>query len=207
MGGRGSGRSGRPSYESTRSLILCTTTFARAGLRFGVSGYSTLTFTSDDEPPFAATIETDTTVRQAPYMRFAHARRTDPPIAEQYNVRLLTSPQPFGGVRWWFECPRTGRRAVKLYLPLGGHQFWSRHAYGLGYASQREDRMGRAQQQAIKIYRALGGDGHWMDGAPPKPKWMRWRTYDRLATKLDTYNARFDSACVYGARRLLARYG
>ena len=96
---------------------------------------------------------------------------------------------------------------MKLYLPLGGHQFWSRPACGLGYASQREDRKGRAQQQAIKIYRALGGDGHWMDGPPPKPKWMRWPTYDRLAAKLDNYNARFDSAWAAGAMRFLARYG
>jgi hypothetical protein len=41
--------------------------------------------------------------------------------------------------------------------------------------------MGRVQRQATKIYRALGGDGNWLDGPPPKPKWMRWRTYDRLA--------------------------
>ena len=206
MGGRGSGRSGRPSYESTGSLVLSITTFARAGLRFGVRGYATLTFTCDHQP-FPVAIEIDTMVRELPYIQLTHERRTEPPIGGPYMVRLITSPQPFGGVRWWFECPRTGRRAVKLYLPLGGHQFWSRHAYRLGYASQREDRKGRAQLQAIKIYRALGGDGHWMDGPPPKPKWMRWGTYDRLATKLDTYNARFDSAWTAGAMRLLARYG
>jgi hypothetical protein len=203
MGGRGSGRSGRPSYESAASLVLCTTTFARAGLRFGVRGSATLTFTSDGES-FPVAIEIDTTVREVPYMQLAHARRTDPPVAQHYNVRLLTSPQWFGGLRWWFQCPRTGRRAVKLFLPLGGHQFWSRHAYGLGYASQREDRMGCAQLQAEKIYRQLGGEGHWMDDPPPKPKWMRWRTYDRLAAKLDTYNARFDSAWASGVMR---RYG
>ena len=128
-------------------------------------------------------------------------------VVWNYRVSLLTSPQRFGGVRWWFECPRTVRRAVRLYLPRDGHQFWSRHAYGLGYASQREDRKGRAQLQAMKIYRALGGDGHWMDGPPPKPKWMRWCTYDRLATKLDNYNARFDSAWAAGAMRFLARHG
>jgi hypothetical protein len=109
-------------------------------------------------------------------------------------------------MRWWFECPRTGKHAVKLFLPLGGHRFWSRSAYGLGYASQREDRMGRAQRQATKIYRALGGDGHWMDGAPPKPKWMRWHTYERLADKLDYYNDRFDGAWAVGAMRLMARH-
>ena len=55
-----------------------------------------------------------------------------------------------------------------------------RSAERLGYASQREDAKGRAQlQAAAKIYRQLGGEGHWMDDAPPKPKWMRWRTYER----------------------------
>ena len=34
-----------------------------------------------------------------------------------YWVQLETTPQPFGGRRWWFVCPRTGRRAAKLYLP------------------------------------------------------------------------------------------
>ena len=43
----------------------------------------------------------------------------------------------FGGRRWWFVCPRLNRRVRKLYLPLGGRHFWSRHAYRLGYASQR----------------------------------------------------------------------
>ena len=123
----------------------------------------------------------------------------------QRAVRLEATAQPFGGLRWWFRCPRTGRRAVCLRLPLGGHQFWSRHAYGLGYASQREDGKGRAQLQAEKLYAALGGDGSWMDGAPPKPKWMRWATYERKARKLDRYNGRFDTAWADGFVRLLSR--
>jgi hypothetical protein len=36
-----------------------------------------------------------------------------------YWIQLETTPQPFGGRRWWFVCPRTGRRAAKLYLPNG----------------------------------------------------------------------------------------
>lgn len=43
-----------------------------------------------------------------------------------------------------------------LRPPLGGHQIGSRHPYGLGYASQREDRRGRAQLEVYKLYAALG---------------------------------------------------
>jgi hypothetical protein len=67
--------------------------------------------------------------------------------------------------------------------------------------------MYRAQRQALKVYRALEGDGNWRDGAPSKPKWMRWRTYERLADKLDYHNARFDGAWTVGAMRFLARHG
>ncbi|MPZ32630.1 MAG: hypothetical protein GEV13_16805 [Rhodospirillales bacterium] len=40
------------------------------------------------------------------------------PIA--YRVGALSTAQPFGGVRWWFLCPATGRRVAKLWLPQGG---------------------------------------------------------------------------------------
>lgn len=206
MGGRGSGRSGRPSYESTASISLRTTTFARAGLRFGLQATATLTYRCDGNTlPVVVTV--DTTDRHFPFLELEHARRTAGANRERYRIGLETTVQPFGGVRWWFRCPRTGRRAVCLRLPLGGHQFWSRHAYRLGYASQREDREGRAQLQAERLYAKLGGEGHWMDGAPPKPKWMRWATYERKAMKLDALNARFDSAWAGGVGRFLARAG
>lgn len=205
MGGYGSGRTGgRPTYESTGSLVLRTTSFARAGLRFGLRGTANLTFTCDGDP-FPVAITIDTLNRDSPYMELEHARRTTSATRERYRIELQTTPQPFGGVRWWFCCPRTGRRAVRLFLPRGGLQFWSRHAYGLGYASQREDRMGRAQRQAQKVYAALGGNGHWMDGAPRKPKWMRWTTYSRKARRLDELNDNFGAAWAVGASRLLAR--
>jgi hypothetical protein len=194
MGGSGSGRTGgRPTYESTGSLVLCVTTFARAGLRFGVRGHATLTFTGDHEP-FPVAVEIDTMVPNLPYIQLTHARRTDPPDCLPYMVRLLTSPQPFGGLRWWFECPRTFRRSVRLFLPLGGHQFWSRHAYGLGYASQREAPMDRAWRRGSKLYRSMGGEDDWRDGAPLKPKWMRWRTYDHKAAELEALYGRYDRA-------------
>jgi hypothetical protein len=33
------------------------------------------------------------------------------------SVTLWATPQRFGGVRWWFECPRCWKRCAKLYLP------------------------------------------------------------------------------------------
>ena len=54
------------------------------------------------------------------------------------KVYLAPTRPHFGGLRWWFVCPQLNRRVRKLYLPVGGRHFWSRHAYEPAYASQRE---------------------------------------------------------------------
>ena len=40
-------------------------------------------------------------------------------IPVEYVVQLWSTECRFGGRRWWFECPLTGRRVTKLYLPTG----------------------------------------------------------------------------------------
>jgi hypothetical protein len=161
-------------------------------MRSGIRGTWRACFTADGDD-FPIVTEIDTSDQWASFVELSHHTRTYTAEQQTYRVRLLATPQPYGGVRWWFLCPRLGRRTVKLYLPLGGHRFWSRAAYSLGYGCQREDRAYQAQRQAIKAYSALGGEGNWRSGPPPKPKWMRWRTYDRLADKLDRYSDKFDA--------------
>ncbi|CAA9292487.1 MAG: hypothetical protein AVDCRST_MAG93-4009 [uncultured Chloroflexia bacterium] len=61
--------------------------------------------------------------------------------AVEQVLRLQTTRPNFGGVRWWFSCPRTvdgeecGRRVGKLYLPPGGRYFACRLCLGLSYES------------------------------------------------------------------------
>ena len=69
-------------------------------------------------------------------------------------------------------------RAAKLYLPDGAFTFASRQAYRLAYRSQREAPHNRALRRAFKLRDKLGADGGIGDFVP-KPKWMRWPTYDR----------------------------
>ena len=40
---------------------------------------------------------------------------------------------------------------------------------------------------------------------PPKPKWMRWRTYNRLVDRFDAYETILDSGCAELVARLLAK--
>jgi hypothetical protein len=118
------------------------------------------------------------------------------------EIFLATTRPLFGGLRWWFLCPRSGRRVRKLYLPLGGRHFWSRRAYRLAYASQREAVYDRAMRRARKLYLRLGGDPV-DDEYPDKPKRMRWTTYDRLMDKLVAADDVADGRLVLLAARLL----
>jgi len=95
-----------------------------------------------------------------------------------YGIELTTTPQPFGGRRWWFICPRTGDLVSKLYLPPGAASFASRRAYRLSYRSQRESPSDRAINRAFRLRRKLGSDGG-IGQSILEPKGMRWRTFNR----------------------------
>jgi hypothetical protein len=116
-------------------------------------------------------------------------------------ISLTTSRPPFGGIRWWFRCPRTYRRVRVLHLPLGGRHFWSRRAYRLAYASQRETIHDRATRRARKLYKKLGGDPD-DDTYPEKPNRMRWSTYNRIMDELVAAESLADERIFIVAARL-----
>jgi hypothetical protein len=120
------------------------------------------------------------------------------------EIFLATTRPPFGGLRWWFVCPRLSRKVRKLYLPLGGRHFRSRRAYGLAYASQRETVYDRAMRRTRKLCLRLGGDPA-DEEYPNKPKRMRWTTYNRLMDKLVAADDVADERLVLLAARLLGR--
>lgn len=69
------------------------------------------------------------------------------PVVQQ--IMLTRSTPNFGGERWWFRCPFTGRRVRALYLPPGAREWGSRHAYELTYQSQRESGQDRAMLRLL----------------------------------------------------------
>jgi hypothetical protein len=121
--------------------------------------------------------------------------------ASDYWIELTTTPQPFGGRRWWFQCPRTWQRVGKLHLPPGALTFASRKAYRLGYHSQRTTPSNRAIDRAFKLRRRLGADGGIGDYIL-KPKGMRWATFDREMMKVEKAEAVCDAYLVGFARKL-----
>lgn len=96
----------------------------------------------------------------------------------RYHVSLCSAPQPFGGRRWRFLCPRGFGSCGALYLPAGADRFASRRAHGLAFTSQRQRAPARAAARAARIRADLGGDG----SARPKGMWRS--TFDRRVAEL-----------------------
>ena len=75
-----------------------------------------------------------------------------------------------------------GRRVAILY---GGGIFACRRCHQLAYPSSREDAGGRATRRADWLRARLGWEPGILNGGGGKPKWIRWRTFERLAAKHD----------------------
>jgi hypothetical protein len=108
------------------------------------------------------------------------------------QMTLVSRPRHYGGFQWFFECPMTGGLATVLWKPPGASRFCSRQAWGrrVAYASQFLDRDGRAYYGQSKINSRLCSIGKFDPQGwkfPPKPKGMRWKTYNRYEEKFDNY--------------------
>ena len=84
--------------------------------------------------------------------------------SQHYPVSMVTTPCRFGGSRWWWVCPATGRRVGKLYLPNGGARVLSRGlgayqlAYWLSCARAAGTRAGKTGMRGLSARRHLQAD-------------------------------------------------
>jgi hypothetical protein len=126
----------------------------------------------------------------------------------EQRIVLVSRPRHFGGRQWYFICPYMDRPASVLWMPAGAKYFGCRQRWGrqVAYSSQFLDRDNRAHRGQAKIKARLcrigGYDPDEWD-LPPKPKWMRWRTYERAVDRFDKYEDVLDEGIV----RLAAKLG
>lgn len=86
----------------------------------------------------------------------------------------------YGGTRPWFLCPKCGRRVSVLY---GRRAFNCRTCHYLAYPSQAENQAERCYRRANKLRQRMGGEPGKLSSIP-KPKWMRWKTYERMIQEI-----------------------
>jgi hypothetical protein len=115
------------------------------------------------------------------------------------QITLVSRPRHLGGYQWFFLCPTTRRLATVLWKPPGATRFLSRQAWGrqVAYRAQFQNASDRAYLGKERIKARLIGDldpAEW--DLPPKPKWMRWETYNRYVERFDEYEAVLDQASI-----------
>jgi len=122
-------------------------------------------------------------------------------------INLVARRRHFGGRQWFFRCPHMHSLATVLWRPPGADTFACRQKWPrqVAYASQFMDRVARGHQGTATIKSRLCSAGGFHPDEwdlPPKPKWMRWRTYNRMVEKFDRYEAMVEE-CLLGAVKRL----
>jgi hypothetical protein len=132
----------------------------------------------------------------AAHMISAHEGRLRIQMGDtEQTILLVPRPRRFGGHQWYFICPVMNCSASVLWRPPGATRSCSRRTWGrrAAYASQLLDADNRAHRGKAKIKARLIADldpDEW--GLPPKPKWMRWSTYNWLVDRFDRYEEILD---------------
>lgn len=188
MGGFGSGRPQVYAGTVGEALELRVPAVLRWCVPAGVIRWSVGGEPAGAVTVYAPAVDWGALVRQ---VRVTWRQREHP--ADEWQdreavLRMVSRPQPFGGVRWLWACPYCARRREALHKHAGGP--WAcRDCLRLTYASRRESGYHRAQRQLEKVGRRLGlppGEaGDWGTEPPDRPPRMRWWTYERLAERWD----------------------
>ncbi len=97
--------------------------------------------------------------------------------------------------RVWFRCRWCARRCAILYGLSGDGYFACRICLRLGYASECEDRTGRLWRKRRKLEARL------VDGEL-KPRWMRWRTFEKISDRMDAVDEALDTELFIRCARL-----
>lgn len=194
----------RPHIES--ALCLDVRDMLRThGLRPGCQTSGALHWTRDGDEfasvGFAAKLCDDAGTLELTYAQGTGAERK----TITCTLALESLPCHYGGRRWFACCPYTHRRAWKLYKWPGIDWFCHRDAIKPRptYASQRVSGADRINAQRWELRRKLGDNFTDLFSEPWKPKWMRWRTFQRYADRDAELSARDG---IYTAR-LLGRMG
>ena len=200
----GHNRKGRGTVEGTRSLDVMK--LARAGyLRGWMAGSWKWTYQGGTTATIGMTGGRDAITLK---YRFQAGGQQWQSVTQCVPIRW--TPCRLGGERPWFICDvfangvHCGRRVAKIYG--AGKLFARRNCYRLGYRAQRGDRMDQAHHHLRRLHQKLDAEYDGPDGLPPpRPKWMRYRTYDRVMQQIEEGEARLDYVFTVGAQRILAR--
>lgn len=98
------------------------------------------------------------------------------------NFPLLRVPTRVGGGKWLVQCKECDKPVQDVYFDPGQRRFRSRHALRLHYRSKTLPAWERHWERCEKLMDRLGAT-YYRD-PPPRPKYMRRATYQRLCEEM-----------------------
>lgn len=198
----------RPHLES--ALCLSVSDLRKAGaLKAGTTCLGTWQWSRGSEPAgfisyrVAVTGTRDGTLT----LTYTTTNRDGEKQDHSYDVPLGSEAMRFGGVRWWFHCPYTGRRVLKLYKFGSIDKFCARTAIRPlpTYASQRVSGIEKYQHARWRLRKKLGDPGDLRDNLNKPPR-MREATFARYWEKDCDLAEREDMAFLGRMRTFMARW-
>lgn len=181
MGGYGSGRSGWKATTENQHRIDIRWLKNNGHLCPDTSGRLSWSQDNLETGSISYRMESDRMV-----LNYSHKFNDGEWVPVQQTISITQTPCNYGGHRKWFLCSRCGRRVIVLYG--AGMYFHCRHCYNLTYSSQQEGRSDRLIRKARKIRGRLGASNNLFEPIRSKPKYMHWKTFDRLRVEADQAN-------------------
>jgi len=148
MGGLGSGNF-RPRKRTVESCFMVDIIplVRMQVVQAGVRREGTLCWPTSASGAHRTGLEYVVDTREGQWMRlhYRYQAQDGAPAEEvEYWLQFVTTPQHYGGMRWWFRCPLVvdgeacARRVRKLYLPPGEKYFGCKRCHQLTYESRRD---------------------------------------------------------------------
>ena len=94
-----------------------------------------------------------------------------------YKIPITYNIPYYGGRRYWFICPKCGRKVAFLY---GGKYFLCRHCQNLSYPTQQMDFSSRMLERGKKYENKVLVDGC-------RKRWTHHSTFERYMDKSEYY--------------------
>ena len=144
------------------------------------SGVQRWTWTATGEETGSVSVTVNLADPHAGFVVVRFSLNGDPRVQE---IPLASRAMRYGGRRYYFLCPKHGRRCE--VLPLVGGVFASRQAQRLTYQSQSADQIDRMRDRAHRLEKRL-----WPDKGKPRP---RGRNRERLLDAWERADTAFES--------------
>lgn len=114
----------------------------------------------------------------------------------RYDVAVTRTACNYGNYRYWWLCPKCGRRVGVLYC---AGAFVCRHCINTPYQTQLMQPLDKLFRKVEKIRHRLGWQAGIANGNQGRPKGMHFTTYWRL---VDEHNRIVENICGTTCQRM-----